>query len=700
MKASLALAFSLATVGTAQADTPAGKLVRSPAGVPDQYIVMLKGTPALAATDRADLAATVDRLAADHGATVRKRYDAALRGFSARMTEAQAAALAEDPAVELVVQDTPVYASAIQANATWGLDRIDQAQLPLDNKFVGFGDGAGVTVYVIDTGLRVSHSEFAGRVLPGAYAIEDGQQVNDCNGHGSHVAGTVAGSMWGVAKQAQIVPVRVLGCDGSGTVEGVIAGINWVTQNKRPSSVANLSLGGPVNAAQDTAIRNLVNAGVTVVVAAGNSNADACTQSPAREPLAITVGATAQSDARASFSNYGTCVDLFAPGVGIMSAAITSDSASKPLDGTSMASPHVAGAAAAYLGSHPGSTPAQVAAALVAGGVQGRVTDPKGSPNVLLQTRFIDTTPPTAAITSPTSGSTVPASFVVAADVADPNLDRVDLAVDGVLVGTLVAGPYQFNVSGLGNGSHTLTLSALDYAGQATISTLTVTVGAGGGDPDGDDDGSGNAVSAGCSTGSGVAGLPVLLGFLAAFGIRRRKSARLARVAAIALVALAGCMVGDEGDARTGTRFVDRDGDGNGDGVDTDGDGVADYNTPSCPTCTPGGVVVCSDPIVDSDGDGYPEGLDLDCDGVIDIPFDTGGGGGGGGGGTVGQTTCVSVIAVNNDKRSIECTSENGGPATCSCERNDQLEKTCTTDLASPCDMSYPTVPGQNCCGY
>ncbi|HEY5937654.1 MAG TPA: S8 family serine peptidase [Kofleriaceae bacterium] len=704
MKASttLSLAFSLATVGTANA-APA-KLVRSPAGVPDQYIVMLKGAPAIAAIDRADLAATVDRLAADHGATVRKRYDAALRGFSARMTDAQAEALAQDPAVELVVQDTPVYASAIQANATWGLDRIDQSQLPLDSKFVGFGDGAGVTVYVIDTGLRVSHGEFAGRVLPGAYAIEDGQQVNDCNGHGSHVAGTVAGSTWGVAKQAKIVPVRVLGCDGSGSVEGVIAGINWVTQNKLPNSVANLSLGGPVNAAQDTAIRNLVNAGVTVVVAAGNSNADACTQSPAREPLAITVGATAQTDARASFSNFGSCVDVFAPGVAIMSASITSDTASRPLDGTSMAAPHVAGAAAAYLGSHPGSTPAQVATALATGGVQGRVTDPKGSPNVLLQTRFIDTTPPTAAITSPASGATVPASFVVAADVTDPNLERVDLAIDGTLVGTLTAGPYQFSVSGLGNGSHTLTLSALDYAGQATISTLTVTVGAGGGDPDGDDDGSGNDVSAGCSSGGGLAGLPVLLGFLAVLGLRRRHKAGLSRVGIVALVALtSACMVGSEGDGGTsaGTRFVDRDGDGNGDGVDTDGDGVADYNTPSCPTCTPGGTIVCSDPIVDTDGDGYPEGLDLDCDGVIDIPFDTGGGGGGGGGGgTVGQTSCVSVIAVNNDKRSIECTSENGGPSTCSCERNDQLEKTCTTDLASPCDMSYPTVAGQNCCGY
>jgi len=695
MRTALSIKLSFLTVGLLAGSAAA-----------DRYIVMLKGAPpaALGATDRAAATATIDRLAAEHGATVRKRFGAALRGFSAELSAAQVANLARDPAVDQVVLDTPVHASAIQSNATWGLDRIDQPMLPLDTRFVGLGDGAGATVYVIDTGIRASHGEFTGRVLPGAYAIEDGQEVNDCNGHGSHVAGTVAGTQYGVAKQAKIVPVRVLGCDGSGSTEGVISGIDWVTQNHGPNAVANLSLGGAVNAAQDTAIRNLVSSGVTVVVAAGNSNADACTQSPAREPSAITVGATGQNDARASFSNFGTCVDVFAPGVGIVSAAIASDSASQPLDGTSMASPHVAGAAAAYLGAHPGATPAQVAAALVAGGVRDRVTDPVGSPNVLLQTRFIDSEAPQAAITAPASGATVPTSFAVDANVSDANLERVDLAIDGNLVGTATAAPFRFDVSGLTPGSHTLTLSALDFAGKTSLVTQTVTVSSTADpDGDGDGDGGGNAVAGGCSTGGGLAGLPVVFGALGALGLalaRRRR--RLSRIAAVALVTLAtACTVGDAGDAGDDnrTRFVDRDGDGVGDGVDTDGDGVADYNTPSCPTCTPGIPVVCANPVVDSDGDGFPEGLDLDCDGVIDIPFDTDGGGGSGGGGT-SQSSCVSVIAVDNDKRAIECTSDGSGLATCSCERNDQLEKTCTTDLASPCDQAYPTVTGLNCCGY
>ncbi|MER6090161.1 S8 family peptidase [Streptomyces bluensis] len=369
----------------AQAAPAEGKVLAadSPTAIKGSYIVTLKkGEAGLKASSSQG-----KNLVKTYGGTVKKTFSHALNGYSANLSEAEAKRLAADPAVASVEQNQTVKVDATQSNAPWGLDRIDQTSLPLSGTYT-YPDsaGSGVTAYVIDTGVRISHQQIAGRATNGYDAVDGDNVAQDGNGHGTHVATTIAGSTYGVAKAAKIVAVRVLDNAGSGTTAGVVAGIDWVTANHSGPSVANMSLGGGASTALDTAVRNSIASGVTYAIAAGNSNANASSYSPARVTEAITVGATTSTDARASYSNYGSVLDIFAPGSSITAGWHTSDTATNTISGTSMATPHVAGAAAVYLGGHTSSTPAQVATALTNGATSGVVTSPgTGSPNRLLK---------------------------------------------------------------------------------------------------------------------------------------------------------------------------------------------------------------------------------------------------------------------------------------------------------------------------
>ncbi|MFF3855751.1 S8 family peptidase [Micromonospora sp. NPDC002575] len=341
----------------------------SATAVAGSYIVVLKDSAVggTAGHAKAAVASRATTLAERYRATVRDVWGDALNGFSVHATEKTAKQLAADPAVAYVEQDGTVQATTTQSNPPWGLDRIDQQSLPLSNSYSYTTTGAGVTAYIIDSGIRTTHADFGGRAIHGYDAIDNALPADDCNGHGTHTAGTVGGTTYGVAKNVTLVAVRVLDCAGSGTWAQAIAGINWVTSNHQAGqpAVANMSLDGAPNASLNTAVANSIADGITYAVAAGNSNADACNYSPASVPTAITVGATMSNDARSSFSNWGICVDLYAPGTGILSAWSTSNTATNLISGTSMASSHVAGAAARVLQANPALSPAQVSAALL-----------------------------------------------------------------------------------------------------------------------------------------------------------------------------------------------------------------------------------------------------------------------------------------------------------------------------------------------
>ncbi|MFK4222017.1 S8 family peptidase [Streptomyces sp. NPDC019890] len=378
----VAAAAGVTVLGTsfAGAATPAEGTVygaNAEGAVAGSYIVML------------DQKADKQDLAEEYGGKLQRNYSSAINGFSASgLSETEAKRLAADPAVAKVVQNKKFSINETQDNPpSWGLDRIDQADTAGDKKYT-YPDsaGEGVTAYVIDTGVRISHKDFGGRAAHGFDAVDNDDSADDGNGHGTHVAGTIAGSTYGVAKKAKIVAVRVLDDNGSGTTEQVVAGIDWVTKNHKGPSVANMSLGGGADEALDEAVRKAIASGVTFAVAAGNESTDASQGSPARVKEAITVASSTEDDKQSDFSNFGEIVDIYAPGSEITSAWNDSDEGTKTISGTSMATPHVVGAAAVYLGAHQDATPEQVSKALTDGATPDKISNPSaGTPNKLLK---------------------------------------------------------------------------------------------------------------------------------------------------------------------------------------------------------------------------------------------------------------------------------------------------------------------------
>jgi aqualysin 1 len=396
----------------------------------------------------ADADMSINAVGKQHGFTPDFHYTHSIKGFSGRMSMTVVEALRNDPRVAYIEQDQVAHIVTTQTGATWGLDRIDQTSLPLSTTYTYDYTGAGVDAYIIDTGIRFTHNDFGGRAHTGYDAVTIGGTAADGNGHGTHVAGTIGGTTYGVAKAVTLYAVRVLDNTGSGTYSQVIAGIDWVTGNHSTSrpSVANMSLGGGASTAVDAAVTNSIASGVTYCIAAGNDYANAGNYSPARVAAAITVGATTSSDGFANYSNYGSVVDILAPGTNVTSDYYSSNTATATLSGTSMATPHVTGACALYLEAHPTATPAQVAAALVANATPNKITSvPSGTVNKLLYTLFSTTPPATPVLSSPANGATgvtIPATLSWAASTGATSYNvQVSIASD--------FSSYAYNQSGI-----------------------------------------------------------------------------------------------------------------------------------------------------------------------------------------------------------------------------------------------------------
>jgi len=440
--------------------------------VPDQYIVVFKDTVA-------NVPDQADEMARRHGGRPLFVYQHALKGFAVALPAQAAEALRRNPNVAYVEPDLVVSASDTQSNATWGLDRIDQRNLPRNGTYTYNYAGRGVTAYIVDTGIHIEHNEFGGRARSGADFVDNDGDASDCNGHGTHVAATVGGAIYGVAKGVNLVAVRVLDCSGSGTTSGVIAGIDWVTANAVRPAVVNLSLSGGASSSLDAAIRNSIAAGIGFAVAAGNGNLvglaqDACNYSPARVPEAMTVSATDSTDRKASWANYGSCVDWFAPGVNITSAWYTGSAATNAISGTSMATPHTTGVAALYLEQDPSATPQEVRDALYAATTKGKVTSSNSMNNHLLYSLVVASAPtnnpPTASFTYTINSLT--ASFTDTSGDSDGSVQAWSWNFGDGGTSTARSPAHTYAAA----GTYTVSLSVTDSEGATGTTSQSVTV--------------------------------------------------------------------------------------------------------------------------------------------------------------------------------------------------------------------------------
>lgn len=456
-------------------DPPATNLFSGSRPILGRYIVVFKDRVGSVETETANILQ-------GRGGELHYSYRHALKGFAATLPEVALPGILSNPNVDYVEEDQTVTLEQVQTQATWGLDRIDQIARPLDTLYHFNYTGVGVYAFIIDTGIRPDHAEFTGRLLPGFNVVPDENGTADCDGHGTHVAGTVGGSTWGVAKGVTLVPVRVLNCKGSGTWSGVIAGVDWVSgQATLRPAVANMSLGGGFSSAVNAAVAGAARQGVTVVVAAGNSNADACRYSPSGEPSAITVGASTSSDARASYSNYGPCLDIFAPGSGITSAWNTGVSANNIISGTSMAAPHVSGVAVLALAAKKTASPAAVASFLMGSATTNQLSSiGAGSPNRLVYSlapgvpqepvlRVVSVASLTGSASKVVNGWRAEATVTIrdASGVAVP---------DATVQGNFAPGGSASCVTA-GNGACTLSSGKINKSAVATLMTVTAVTG-------------------------------------------------------------------------------------------------------------------------------------------------------------------------------------------------------------------------------